>query len=96
MRIEVVPYQPIWPELFRDIKVQLQDALSSVPIVAIEHVGSTSVLGLASKPILDIDVIFSRRTVAAATAALQRVGYDYKGEWGFRTDMRFAAMSSYQ
>ena len=82
MHIQVVPYQPTWPQQFRAIEATLKSILSDVSIIAIEHVGSTSVPDLPAKPILDIDVVVSRENVAAATAALQRAGYDYKGEWG--------------
>lgn len=51
MRIEVVPYQSVWPELFRDIEAKLQDESCGVSVIAIEHVGSTSIPGLPAKPI---------------------------------------------
>ena len=50
---------------------------------AIEHVGSTSVPGLAAKPIIDIDVLLAAReglpTVIARLAAL---GYAHEGDLG--------------
>jgi GrpB-like predicted nucleotidyltransferase (UPF0157 family) len=52
-RIEVADYDPEWPRLFE----QEADRIGSVlgkRVVQLEHVGSTSVPGLAAKPILDI------------------------------------------
>ena len=77
MRIEVVPYQSVWPELFRDIEAKLQDESCGVSVIAIEHVGSTSIPGLPAKPTLNIDVLVAGENFAAGTAALQPVGYDY-------------------
>ena len=53
-----------------------------MPIVSIEHVGSTSVPGLAAKPILDIDIIVKRDDVTAAIDALGRAGYAHRGDLG--------------
>jgi GrpB-like predicted nucleotidyltransferase (UPF0157 family) len=50
--------------------------------VAIEHVGSTSVPGLAAKPIIDIDVVVDRAHVDVAVAALEAAGYTPLGDMG--------------
>lgn len=56
--IEVVEYDPVWPahfdELARIIRAALGDAALSI-----EHVGSTSVPGLAAKPVIDVDLAIS-------------------------------------
>ena len=54
--VVVVPYDPEWPRRFEALRVPIWNALRGVAI-AIEHVGSTSVPGLAAKPVIDIDVI---------------------------------------
>lgn len=82
MSLEVVPYSEQWPARFAAVASDLAHALEAVPVVAIEHVGSTSVPGLAAKPILDIDVIVQRPHVAAAIAALADVGYVHRGDLG--------------
>ncbi|MCJ1469672.1 hypothetical protein MMC07_008308 [Pseudocyphellaria aurata] len=82
MRVIVEHYNPQWPESFALIKASLQEALQPVPIVEIEHVGSTSVLGLAAKPILDVDVVVTATSVPLAIAALEKSGYIYYGTWG--------------
>ena len=49
----------------------------------IEHVGSTSVEGLAAKPIIDIDVVIRDRTVLPEViSALGRIGYTHEGDLG--------------
>jgi GrpB-like predicted nucleotidyltransferase (UPF0157 family) len=80
--IVVVEYDPQWPVAFATIRTSLETALDGVPVIGIEHVGSTSVPGLAAKPIIDIDVIVDRSYVGDATAALEAVGYRSLGEMG--------------
>ncbi|MFE6994339.1 GrpB family protein [Microbacterium sp. NPDC057659] len=78
----VVPYSAEWPRLFEQIAASLEEALSEVPVVSIEHVGSTSVSGLAAKPIIDVDVIVRREAVPAAIRALEAAGYAHRGNLG--------------
>lgn len=82
MPIEVVPYDPLWPMLFAQTREVLTHALVGVQVVAIEHVGSTAVPGLAAKPVVDIDVIVERPHLEAAIRALERAGYTHRGELG--------------
>ena len=53
--IEVVDYDPEWPTTFEAEAARLQDGLGG-EAVRIDHVGSTSVPGLAAKPNVDIQV----------------------------------------
>ncbi|ROS21682.1 GrpB-like predicted nucleotidyltransferase (UPF0157 family) [Rathayibacter sp. PhB127] len=48
-------YDEGWPEAFREHQRRIAQALAALD-VAIEHIGSTSVPGLAAKPIVDIAV----------------------------------------
>jgi GrpB-like predicted nucleotidyltransferase (UPF0157 family) len=52
--IQVVDYDPTWPRRFEQLRREYADALAAVgvPVVTIEHVGSTSVPGLAAKPVI--------------------------------------------
>jgi GrpB-like predicted nucleotidyltransferase (UPF0157 family) len=54
-RIAVLDYQARWPQEFGQIAQRLTAALGSVA-VAVDHVGSTSVPGLAAKDVIDIQV----------------------------------------
>jgi GrpB-like predicted nucleotidyltransferase (UPF0157 family) len=53
--IEVVPYDPAWPARFAAWRGRIEGALGD-PALRVEHVGSTSVPGLAAKPVVDIQV----------------------------------------
>lgn len=53
--LELKTYDARWPNLYFDHQRRIEDALSA-PEVEIEHIGSTSVPGLAAKPIIDIVV----------------------------------------
>jgi len=54
--IEIAPYDPDWPRRFEELAARISDALGDRAL-SIEHVGSTSVPGLAAKPIIDIDLV---------------------------------------
>ena len=82
MAIEVVPYDPDWPESFAEIRDDLARALRGVRVRAIEHVGSTAVPGLAAKPQIDVDVVVRRADLEDAIAALAAVGYEHRGDLG--------------
>ena len=53
--IVIVDYNPLWPEKFQKHAEILSRALGTKAL-SIEHIGSTSVPGLAAKPIIDIIV----------------------------------------
>lgn len=80
--IEVVDWSPRWAEQFEEVAAVLTRALADVRSARVEHVGSTSVPGLAAKPILDVDVIVDPEDVPAAVAALESVGHVHRGDLG--------------
>jgi GrpB-like predicted nucleotidyltransferase (UPF0157 family) len=51
--IVVADYDPAWPERFRYEEARIRAALGAAAL-SVEHIGSTSVPGLAAKPILDV------------------------------------------
>jgi GrpB-like predicted nucleotidyltransferase (UPF0157 family) len=55
-------------------------AQGGVPLVGIEHVGSTSVPGLAAKPVIDIDIVVAEEHITAGVHALVADGYESLGE----------------
>ena len=55
-KIEIVDYQSVWPQKFQQHADVISKALGGAAL-RIEHVGSTSVPGLAAKPIIDILLI---------------------------------------
>ncbi|KAF1836558.1 UPF0157-domain-containing protein [Decorospora gaudefroyi] len=83
MAVIVEEYNPAWPQQFENIKSELEGYLQDVEYLSIEHVGSTSVPGLAAKPIIDVDIIVTRDEVQPAIDALIANGkFDYLGELG--------------
>lgn len=75
--VEVVAYDPAWSEQFKVEQRRLADALPTA--LSIEHIGSTSIPGLAAKPIIDIlAVVPVVDVVVAALARLKQLGYVYR------------------
>jgi GrpB-like predicted nucleotidyltransferase (UPF0157 family) len=101
--ISVVEYDPAWPERFERLRrlYARTMAAAGVPALAIEHVGSTSVPGLAAKPVIDCDIVVARPHVAAASEALTGLGFTPLGElgiplrWAFREPARLAGTNTY-
>jgi GrpB-like predicted nucleotidyltransferase (UPF0157 family) len=101
--VEVVDYDPVWVERFEALRAVYTESLSAagVPVVAIEHVGSTSVPGLAAKPIIDCDIIVEEPHVEAASAVLISLGFTPLGErgipqrWAFDEPGRLAGTNTY-
>ena len=46
---------------------------------SMEHVGSTSVNGLAAKPIIDIDIIKDQKQINLCINSLEKLGYRHRG-----------------
>lgn len=81
-QVFVVPYDPLWIQSFNQIREELESALGALA-VAIEHVGSTSVAGLSAKPIIDIDIVISDKSMLSETIeALSQIGYIHEGDLG--------------
>src|SRR3979411_2849994 len=73
--VEVVDYDERWPADFSRIANELGAVLGEL-IVGIEHVGSTSVPGLAAKPMIDIDVLLQDTADELRyVPALEKQGY---------------------
>ena len=88
-KVRVLPYDVEWKDYFEAIKMELVEALGEIPI-SIEHVGSTSVEGLAAKPIIDIDVVVKPEDVSKAIELLEGHGYIYEGDLGIEGREAFA------
>jgi GrpB-like predicted nucleotidyltransferase (UPF0157 family) len=101
--ILVVEYDPAWPARFEQLRQEYAEAMAGagVPVVAIEHVGSTAVLGLAARPVIDCDIVVAAQDVATASKALASLGFTPLGErgiplrWAFREPEGLAATNTY-
>lgn len=78
--VEIIPYKSNWPFEFRDIAARLRGGLGDLAL-RIDHIGSTSVPGLAAKDVIDVQI-----TVAALAPelsfAMSALGYvQREGIW---------------
>lgn len=71
MSIEIIAYQPEWPGRFEAERSRLAPVLAPWLSGGIHHIGSTSVPGLAAKPV--IDMMAGVRDLAEAQAAVERL-----------------------
>lgn len=82
IHVRVVEYNPEWPAMFEAEKRLLENLLGD-NVVAIFHIGSTSVPGLAAKPIIDImPVVRDIGRLDRCADAMAAIGYEWKGEFG--------------
>jgi len=78
MKVELVPHDPGWAERFEREAERIREALGRVA-VRIEHVGSTAVLGIVAKPVIDIQVsVVALDPWATYGEQLTRLGYEYR------------------
>ncbi len=76
--VHLASYDPAWPALFELERQLLSRTLCSWLIGPIEHVGSTAVVGLPAKPVIDImAAVESLDASREALAALRNEGYQY-------------------
>jgi GrpB-like predicted nucleotidyltransferase (UPF0157 family) len=87
--IIIQPYNPAWPKL-AEAEIAAIKTMSDVPYVAIEHIGSTAVPMLASKPIIDIFItVTSIKDAVRWVAPLELLGYLYWSENPDKSHLRF-------
>lgn len=79
--ILVVDYDPMWPLEFEILRASVSVAVRDIAI-SIEHVGSTSVPGLAAKPVIDMDIVVAESDVLHAIERLGEIGYTHRGDLG--------------
>ena len=82
IKMLIQKYTPLWVQHFQELKLEFQNALYSLNF-KIEHVGSTSVVGLAAKPIIDIDIIYyNELDFQKIKEKLINIGYFHNGDQG--------------
>ncbi len=75
-------YNPSWVNQFIGLKNEIEAGLIGLEYT-IQHVGSTSVPNLDAKPIIDIDIIFSKQEdFKLIKSALEKIGYYHNGNQG--------------
>jgi GrpB-like predicted nucleotidyltransferase (UPF0157 family) len=89
--IQVANYNSDWPRIFCRLKGRIWPAVSDLAIT-IEHVGSTSVPGMAAKPVIDMDVVIaSRASLPSILLRLGSLGYQHRGDLGIQDREAFRA-----
>ncbi|TWH46284.1 GrpB-like predicted nucleotidyltransferase (UPF0157 family) [Sporomusa sp. KB1] len=80
--ITIVDYNPDWVILFEKERILLKTIFED--FIDIQHIGSTSIYGLEAKPIIDIMLGVSERTLVDKKQInmLELNGYKYRGEAG--------------
>lgn len=87
--IVIEPANPQWADAFLKIKEYVWPHIQDIA-VAVIHIGSTSVPGLAAKPILDINIVFESYDVfPELVKRLERLGYEHDGDGGLPMRERF-------
>ncbi|RLQ90822.1 GrpB family protein [Planomicrobium sp. Y74] len=81
-KVIVTDYQPEWKLLFQQAAKQIKEIFGE-ECIEIHHIGSTSVEGLAAKPIIDImPVVRKIESVDGLIVEMEKLGYESKGENG--------------
>lgn len=81
-KVEVTPYDSTWPQRYEAEAARIGRIFGS-EILAIDHIGSTSVPGLAAKPVVDILVsVRSIERIDLYNASMEAIGYEARGENG--------------
>jgi GrpB-like predicted nucleotidyltransferase (UPF0157 family) len=76
--VVVADYDPEWPRWFETAAARIREALGD-RVLRLDHVGSTSVPGLAAKPLIDINMVVADTTDEAAyVQPLEAIGYELR------------------
>jgi GrpB-like predicted nucleotidyltransferase (UPF0157 family) len=85
----IAGYDQAWPLRFAQLGSVLREALGDVAI-RIDHIGSTSVPGLAAKPVIDVQISVARLDpVQPFCMPLQQLGFVYRPDNPERTKRYF-------
>ena len=88
--VKIVPYNHKWKEEYKKEEGLLYSIIGEY-IIDIQHVGSTSIEGLASKPIIDIAIaVNSLNDVEKFRNLLENAGYHFRGSAGVEGRVMFA------
>ncbi len=72
--VRLLPHDPAWAEEFKAVKAELH-AMHGENAVYVEHIGSTAIVGICAKPILDV-LLVVRSMDKLDNAAMVAAGYD--------------------
>ena len=93
--VVIVDYDPEWPRRYEALRAPLAAAVGELA-AEIVHLGSTSVQGLAAKPVIDINIqLRSREDLPAVIERLAGLGYAHEGDLGIPGREAFATPPGY-
>jgi len=77
--VELVPYDKQWPQKAEDEMKILREAFTQIPILDMQHVGSTAIPGMSAKPVIDIQIAVEslEKIKQFAIDTLKSLGYQY-------------------
>ncbi len=80
--VKIELHSEYWHQLFAEEAARISEAICEIT-ASIEHIGSTSVRGLAAKPIIDISVGVKKAADGErCVRPLENIGYESRGEHG--------------
>ncbi len=89
-KVMLSSYNPEWKKIYKKEKELLLSVLGD-QVLDIQHIGSTSVPGVKSKPIIDIAVAVEKiKDAENLIESVEKLGYEYKHEAGVRGRHFFA------
>lgn len=75
-------YNPNWKTAFQEFERIYLDALGDL-ILRVEHVGSTAIVGIAAKAVIDMDMVMADYSVLPEISErLATLGYEHIGDMG--------------
>jgi GrpB-like predicted nucleotidyltransferase (UPF0157 family) len=93
--VVIVDYDPAWPGRYAALRAPIAAALGELA-AEIVHLGSTSVPGLAAKPVIDLNVLLhSKADLPMVIERLAGLGYVHEGDLGITGREAFATPPGY-
>ncbi|MCM3612173.1 GrpB family protein [Planococcus sp. MERTA32b] len=81
-KVTVTDYQPEWKQQFQQAAKEIKEIFGE-ECIEIHHIGSTSIEGMAAKPIIDLmPVVRVIESADVLIAEMEKLGYESKGENG--------------
>ena len=77
-KIQIVPYNPNWPKLAEEEISSIKNILPYNWVIDIQHIGSTAIIGLVAKPIIDICIgVTSIQKAQKSIRSIEKLGYQF-------------------
>jgi GrpB-like predicted nucleotidyltransferase (UPF0157 family) len=81
-KVTLAPHDPAWVIMARDESARIATTVGD-NLIAIHHIGSTSIPGIAAKPTVDLmPIVQNLEQLGAIRPAIEALGYIWRGEFG--------------